>query len=134
MLLTEQSLQKHVDQLDASLELEVGKANNAFDYASMLDSPIFEDFDDFEDIQGEQWLRQLEDYWQCVASDSSVHYKLMSDHYRSLHANNLAIDLKRLKSIGKYKVLEITRCSYEIRKNKFIRVTGNAKLVFGLKD
>lgn len=98
-------------------------------------SYIYEDFEDFQDeIRNEKWLQQLETDWQCIASDYSVQYKRMSEHYHPLHTNNLAIDLKKEKNLGEYKVVDITRSSYEVHEDQYIRVSVNAKLVYKLKD
>lgn len=99
--------------------------------SSLMQDNVFDDVP--EEIQDEAWIERLEADWQCTASDYSVQYKLMSEHFHPLHANNLAIDLQRLKTVGEYTVVDITRCSYEIHDNQHIRVSVNAKLVFEKK-
>jgi len=134
MLVTPEKSLTDIDIISASTDLIFDKATNQINIDSLLNSEAFEDHGEFEDIQGEQWLRKLENDWECIASDTSVQYKLMGEHYQPLHTNNLAINIERIKTIGEYKVIDITRCSYEARENKTIRVSVNAKLVLGLKS
>ena len=54
----------------------------------------------------------------------------MHERFHPLHTNNQAIDLQRLKTVGEYKVIDITRCSYEVHEGQFIRVSVHAKLIF----
>ena len=135
MLLTDAQVQDTTDTFEESHQIVIQDTIAESDLDDMLDSYVYEDFEGFQGgIQDEQWLQQLQADWQCVASDYSVQYKLMSEHYHSLHTNNLAIDLNRQKDVGEYKIVDITRCSYEVHEGQYIRVSVNAKLVFQKKQ
>ena len=131
MLLTEDQTLNTSDSYSNSHQLFVEDTISESELDDLLDSYVYEDFEGFQGgIQDEKWLQQLETDWQCIASDYSVQYKRMSEHYHSLHTNNLAIDLNREKNIGEYKIVDITRCSYEVHEGQYIRVSVNAKLVY----
>ena len=135
MVLTEEVVQDTTVAVEESHQLVIENTITESDLDSLLDAYVYEDFEGFQGgIQDEQWLQQLQVDWQCVASDYSVQYKRMSEHYQPLHTNNLAINLNRQKDVGEYKIVDITRCSYEIHEGQYIRVSANAKLVFKLKD
>jgi len=135
MLLTGVVQNETSDTLEHSHQILIQDTISESDLDDMLDSYQYEDFEGFQGgIQDEQWLNELQADWQCIASDYSVQYKRMSEHYLPLHTNNLAIDLNRQKDVGEYKIVDITRCSYEVHEGQNIRVSVNAKLVFILKD
>ncbi len=135
MLLTDVQQQSSTDTIEESHQIVIEDTIAESDLDDILDSYTYEDFEGFQGgIQDEQWLHQLQNDWQCIASDYSVQYKRMSEHYHSLHTNNLAIDLNRQKDVGEFKIVDITRCSYEVHEGQYIRVSVNAKLVFRKRD
>ena len=135
MLLTEDRIRETSDIYSTSHQLVIEDTITEFELDELLDSCMYEDFEDFQDgIQGEKWLQQLETDWQCIASDYSVQYKRMNERYHPLHTNKLAIDLNKEKNVGEYKIVDITRCSYEVHEDQLLRVSVNAKLVFKLKN
>lgn len=127
---SDQNLAKSPSSLNTSSNYVFDEMANDFELERLLNSGVFEDYS--EHSQTENWTDKLADGWLCIASDYSIQYKLMHPRFQSLHINNLATDLQRLKTVGEHKVVDITRCSYEVHEGQCIRVSVHAKLIFSL--
>ncbi len=128
MLLTDEHVLDKAQGFTLSPELAMENINGEFDLNRLLDFAEFEDYSD-EGLD-EPWTQKINDGWYCVASDYNVQYKKMNEHFHPLHENNIAVDLQRLKTVGDYKLVDITRATYEVHDGKYIRVSVHAKLVF----
>lgn len=98
------------------------------DQDSYLNSGVFEQYLDTSDQQ--KWSDKLGNAWQCIVADYSVQYKFLPERFHPLHTNQFAIDYQILKEVGAYKIIEITRCSYEVHESQNVRVSVQAKFIF----
>ncbi len=99
------------------------------DLDSLLKAGILKDYYDNGDHQS--LTGELADGWTCIGADYSVNYKLMPDRYSPLHDNEFCIDYQMLKEVDGLKVVEVTQCVYELHENQNIRVSVQAKYIFG---
>lgn len=118
----------HADALIPSL----GVFSNELDQDNLVPSGAYEEYIDKNEPQN--WADKLGDTWKCLVADYSLEYKFLPERFSPLHNNQFAIDYELLKEVDEYKVVEITRCAYEIHNNQNIRVCVKAKFVFGEQE